>query len=65
MWWGLSLILVVAFVGRPTNFEWPRWLYGLIWGAVTTGGIYLFRDFFEEEVEDPHTIGRNRSNRGT
>ena len=53
MWWGLALILVVAFVGYPTQFRWPRWVYGLIWGALTTGVIYLFRSFFEEESDNP------------
>ncbi len=52
MWWGFALVLVVAFVAYPTHFGWPRWVYGLIWGALTTGVIYLFRGFFEEESDN-------------
>jgi membrane protein implicated in regulation of membrane protease activity len=57
LWWGFALILVVACVGYPTQFSWPRWVYGLIWGGLTTGVIYLFRNFFEEEVTEP-SIGK-------
>ena len=60
MWWGFALILVVALVGHPTKFAWPRWVYGLIWGALTTGVIYLFRDFFEEDVHEPSMGGKDQ-----
>jgi len=60
LWWGFSLILVVAFVAHPTNFEWPRWVYGLIWGGLTTAVIYLFRGFFEEDVDERSAGGNHQ-----
>lgn len=47
--WGITLIFVIAFIAYPTEFKWSRWVYGLIWGGITTVIIYLFRDFFEKE----------------
>ncbi len=51
-WWGIALILVTAFVAYPTQFKWQRWVYGLIWGLLTMVGVYLFRGFFEKDVND-------------
>lgn len=50
-WWGIALFMVIVFVGYPTEFKWSRWVYGLIWGSLTTGVIYLFRGFFEKHEE--------------
>lgn len=46
--WGATLIFVIGFIGHPTEWKWSRWVYGLIWGLLTMGIIYLFRDFFEK-----------------
>ena len=51
--WGATLICVIAFVAYPTEFKWSRWVYGLIWGGLTTVFIYLFKFFFEKPIERP------------
>ncbi|MBT9167086.1 MAG: hypothetical protein DDT19_00410 [Syntrophomonadaceae bacterium] len=51
--WGITLILVIAFVAHPTEFKWGGWVYGLIWGGITVVIIYLFRGFFEKPIERP------------
>lgn len=50
--WGATMIFVIAFIAYPTEWKWSRWVYGLIWGALTAGIIYLFRGFFEKERND-------------
>ena len=50
LWVGMFL-LTVFLVARPTEWAWPYWLYGLIWGTVTTTAHYLFRRFFEETTQ--------------
>lgn len=45
--WGAALIFVIIFIAYPTEFKWARWVYGLIWGGITTAVIFLFRPFFE------------------
>lgn len=64
-WWGASLMIVIVFVCYPTEFKWSRWLYGLIWGVLTSGVIYLFRGFFEKDVEEPQWSRRNKPSEGT
>lgn len=59
-WWGIALIMVIVFVGYPTEFEWSRWVYGLIWGSLTSVVIYLFRGFFEKHAE----VFLDQKNRG-
>lgn len=49
--WVILLFLTVIFVARPTEFSWGYWVYGLVWGVATTVVHYLFRGFFEEDVE--------------
>jgi hypothetical protein len=49
--WGMMFVLTVLSVGLPTRFTWPYWLYGLIWGIATAAVHYVFRGFFEEEIE--------------
>lgn len=53
-WWGAALIIVIVFVCYPTEFKWDRWVYGLIWGLLASGVIYLFRGFFEKDEERLH-----------
>jgi hypothetical protein len=50
-WWGVALFVVIFFIGYPTGFKHSRWVYGLIWGLITTAGIYLFRGFFERDED--------------
>ncbi len=49
--WGILFLLTVLLVARPTEFRWGYWVYGLIWGSATTFVHYVFRWFFEEEIE--------------
>jgi hypothetical protein len=49
--WGAMFVVTIFAVARPTDFHWGYWMYGLIWGAATTVVHYLFRRFFEEEIE--------------
>lgn len=49
--WVILLFLTVIFVAAPTGFSWGYWVYGLVWGVATTVIHYVFRGFFEEDVE--------------
>lgn len=49
--WVALLFLTVILVAAPTGFSWGYWVYGLVWGVATTVVHYLFRGFFEEDVE--------------
>jgi membrane protein implicated in regulation of membrane protease activity len=49
--WVATFFATVALVAYPTAYQWPFWLYGLVWGGSTTLFHYLLRRFLEEEVE--------------
>jgi hypothetical protein len=44
-------LLTVFLVAKPTGFKWGFWLYGLIWGTATSVVHYVFRRYFEEEID--------------
>lgn len=48
--WLAMLCLTILLVARPTGFSWPYWIYGLVWGVLTSLLHYAFRRHFEEEV---------------
>jgi hypothetical protein len=50
LWIGMFL-LTVFLVAVPTEFKWGFWLYGLIWGTATSATHYVFRRFFEEDID--------------
>ena len=49
--WVVLFFLTVVLVADPTGYRWGYWVYGLIWGTATALVHYLFRGFFEEEIE--------------
>ena len=49
--WGGLFLLTMFLIARPTGFSWPFWIYGLIWGCLTSAIHYAFRRYFEEEID--------------
>jgi len=49
--WGIMFLLTIFLVARPTDFSWPYWFYGLIWGAATTAAYYMLRRYLEEDID--------------
>lgn len=48
--WALTFLLTIFLAARPTDFAWPFWTYGLIWGVSTSVVHYVFRSFFETTI---------------
>ena len=49
--WAIAFFITIFLVARPTGYTWPFWIYGLVWGVITSVVHFLFRGFFEKKIE--------------